>query len=210
MDKRFWAIIGIIIAIFAGILFVSSNKDEDKSGSSTAKPTSHIKGNTSAKVTLIEYGDFQCPFCKEYFPLVEQVTEKYKDQIAFQFRHLPLNQMHQNAYAAARASEAASDQGKFWEMYALLYQNQDAWSQESNVTGIFESYAKQLGLDATKFKKDFASREVNARINADKAEFNKTKEAVSTPTFFLNGKKIQAASLDEFSKLIDAELKKQK
>jgi len=209
MDKRFWAIVVVIVALFAGILYVSGNKKDDNSGSSTsAKPTNHIKGNASSKVKFVEYGDFQCPYCGQYYPIVSQVVTKYQDKISFQFINLPLNQIHQNAYAGARAAEAASDQGKFWEMYDMLYQKQSEWSEATNANTYLNSYAQQLGLDVNKFKKDFASSAVNDRINADKEKFNKTGDQISTPTFYLNGKKIQATSVDEFSKLIDAQLKK--
>lgn len=210
MDKRFWAIVGIIIAIFAGLLWVNGDKKDDSSNSSSTKttPTNHIEGKTDSKVKLVEYGDFQCPYCAQYYPIVKQVVAKYNDKIAFQFRNLPLNQIHQNAYAGARAAEAASEQGKFWEMHDLLYEKQSEWSSSNSVNSMFNSYAQQLGLNLNKFKKDFASSEVNARINADKNEFNKTGEPLSTPTYFLNGKKIQATSVDEFSKLIDEALKK--
>lgn len=210
MDKRFWAIVGIIIAIFAGLLWVNGNKKDDTGNTSNTKatPTNHIEGKADSKVKLVEYGDFQCPYCGQYYPIVKQVTEKYQDKIAFQFRNLPLNQIHQNAYAGARAAEAADEQGKFWEMYDILYQKQSEWSDSKAPTTFFNTYAQQLGLNLDKFKKDFASSAVNNRINADKSEFNKTGEPLSTPTFFLNGKKIQATSVDEFSKLIDEALKK--
>lgn len=210
MDKRFWAIVGIIIAIFAGLLWVNGNKKDDKGSQSNTKvtATNHVEGKVDSKVKLVEYGDFQCPYCGQYYPIVKQVVAKYQDKIAFQFRNLPLSQIHQNAIAAARAAEAASEQGKFWEMHDLLYEKQSEWSDSNTVSSIFNSYAQQLGLNVDKFKKDFASSEVNARINADKDEFNKTGEPLSTPTYFLNGKKIQATSVDEFSKLIDEALKK--
>lgn len=209
MDKRFWAIIGVIIAVFVGVLWVNGGSKEDTGNKtkSSVQPTSHIRGNTASRVKLVEYGDFQCPFCAQYEPLVEQVVTKYQDKISFQFRNLPLNQVHQNAYAAARAAEAADKQGKFWDMYRLLYQNQNDWAESTSATSVFDSYATQLGLNVSQFKKDFASSKTNDVINADKAEFNKTGEQLSTPTFFLNGKKIQAASVEEFSKLIDNALK---
>ena len=209
MDKRFWAIIGVIIVLFAGILMINNkSKDKDTSSNSSVKATEHIRGKADSKVKLVEYGDFQCPYCGQFYPIVEQVVAKYQDKISYQFRNLPLNQIHQNAYAAARAAEAADEQGKFWDMYNLLYQNQKDWSELTSANATFNGYAQQLGLNVTQFKKDFASSKVNDRINADKEAFNKTGEQMSTPTFFLNGKKIEATSADAFGKLIDAELKK--
>lgn len=211
MNKRFWAIIGIIIAVFAGILWFGGSKEADKAGdTSKSQPSSHILGDTTSKVKLVEYGDYQCPYCAVFHPIVKEVVAKYSGKISFQYRHFPLTQLHENAQAAARAAEAADKQGKFWEMHDLLFTNQQAWAKSSSALDAFESYANQLGLDLAKFKKDFASSEVNARINADKAEFNKTKLTASTPTFIINGKKIQPeTTVESFSKLIDEALKKQ-
>ena len=208
MSKTFWAVIAIIVVVFGGIVFF--NKDEAKAPGTTnssAQPTNHISGQ--GKLTLIEYGDYQCPYCGAAYPIVKQVADKYKDQMRFQFRNLPLLQIHQNAFAAARAAEAAGLQNKFWEMHDLLYENQQAWSPSSNPRPMFEQYAAQLNLDAAKFKSDSASKKVNDIINADINEFNKTGEQTSTPTFLLNGKKIQPKNtVEDFSKIIDAELEK--
>lgn len=204
MTKTFWAIIAIIIVIFGGILLFRNH--DANAPSASGKPTQHISGTSPTGVALVEYGDFQCPFCGQYYPIVKQVTEQYKDKITFQFRNLPLLQIHQNAFAAARAAEAAGLQGKFWEMYDQLYQNQDAWSSNGNARTVFEGYAARLGLNVDQFKKDFTSTQVNDSINADIAEFDKTKQEKSTPTFFLDGKKITPKSVEEFSKLIDAAL----
>src|SRR5688572_1454871 len=131
MSKTFWAIIAIIIVIFGGIVLFSS-KDESKNGTSESKPTNHIYGEGKSGVKLVEYGDYQCPFCGQFYPIVEQIKQQYGEQITFQFRNLPLVSLHQNAFAAARAAEAADKQGKFWEMYSLLFQNQTAWSPSTD------------------------------------------------------------------------------
>lgn len=212
MDKRFWAIVAVIIAVFVGILWVNGNK---KSGNGTttnsSTPTHHVEGNLDSKVKLLEYGDYQCPYCGLYYPVVNQVLAKYKSQISFQFRNLPLQQLHPNAFAAARAAEAAGlqNQGKFWQMHDLLYQNQQAWEGSKNPESIFEGYAKQLGMNTMTFRKDFASSTVNNLINADRAAFDATGNDLSTPTFLLNGKKVTPQpSLEAFSTLLDAALKK--
>lgn len=211
MDKRFWIIIGVIVAVFAGILlFSGDDKDENGGSTSSGKPTSHMLGSNDAKVKIVEYGDYQCPYCGIFHPITKQIVAKYGDQISFQYRHYPLNQIHKNAVAAARAAEAADKQDKFWEMHNMLFENQDDWSQSSKALSVFESYAKGLGLNEATFKKDVISSEVLGSINADKAAFNKTKQTASTPTFFLNGKKIQPeASVESFSKIIDEALKKE-
>lgn len=196
MSARFWAIIGIIVLTFVGILMFGGS-DQKNSGGTSGQGTSHFRGPTASKVKLVEYGDFQCPVCANYYPVVTQVLSTYQDKISFQFRNLPLSQAHQHAFAAARAAEAADKQGKFWDMYDLLFQNQTAWSQLPNVQAQFQQYAKQLGLNTGKFKTDFASSEVNSRINADVSAFKKTGASLATPTFFLNGKKIEPSQLTD-------------
>lgn len=165
-------------------------------------------GANSKGVVLVEYGDFQCPACGAYFPIVKEVVEKYKNDIQFQFRNFPLQQIHPNARAAARTAEAAGKQNKYWEMHDLLYEQQKTWEQSTAVNTIFEGYAKQLGLDVAKFKTDFASSAVNETINADLAEGQRL-GVNSTPTFFLQGKKIEDSPRDVegFSKLIDQAIK---
>lgn len=214
MEKRFWIIIGVIAVLFLGFLYFGGG-DDSKDNSAGAQPSNHIKGKADAKVTLEEYGDYQCPVCGAYYPVVTQVIEKYQDKIKFQFRNLPLSQAHQHAFAAARAAEAASEQGKFWEMYDALFTNQQAWSTAGSVNTFFEQYANQIGLDVNKYKTDFASDKVNRTVNADVTAFKKKGDPMATPTFYLNGKKLelkslsteQGPSLEKFSAAIDAELK---
>lgn len=219
MSKRFWIIIVAIVVIFFGFLFLSKGKDKQGASGANTQPTNHVKGNAQSKVKLVEYGDFQCPICGLYYPVVTQVVDKYQSDISFQFRHLPLSQAHPNAFAAARAAEAAGKQGKFWEMYDLLFRNQDVWSRSSAVQEQFVTFASQLGLNVNQFRKDFVSDSVNGAINADINAYKATKQAsLATPTFFLDGKKIELKQLtdqnnapqaEKFSQLIDAELQKQ-
>ena len=206
MNKLFWVIIGVVIALFIGTAWVNSTGGSDSVTTNNGIRSTHIKGKQDAKVTLVEYSDFQCPACKAYYPMVEQTIEKYKDQISFEYRHYPLATIHRNAFAAARASEAASNQGKFWEMYHLLFNNQSAWESSSNPQPLFVSYAKQLGIDGDQFAADFANSRTNDTINASIAEFNERGLPQSTPTFLLNNKKIEPHTLEDFSKLIDKQL----
>jgi protein-disulfide isomerase len=221
MSGRFWAIIGVIAVIFVGFLIFGGDKDDKKntgSNGDTATTSNHIKGKTDSKVKLMEYGDFQCPTCSLYYPVVKEVYAKYQDKIAFQFRNLPLTQLHNHAFAAARAAEAASMQGKFWEMHDMLYEGQNGWSGSSSPTNTFKQYAKNLGLNETKFMDDFASSSVNKTINNDIDAFKATESDMATPTFFLNGKKLELRDLvdetgqpqaEKFSAKIDEALKQQ-
>lgn len=213
MDNRFLAIVAVIIVGFVGVIVFNKQNASAPSGSnSKAQPTNHVKGENAKKVTVVEYGDFQCPVCATYEPVLREVFEKYKNDIQFQYRNFPLQQIHQNALAGARAAEAASLQGKFWEMHDQLYDNQQTWSVSSTPNTYFDSYAKALGLDEAKFKKDFASSAVNDTINADIAEGEKLK-VNGTPGIVIDGKLHEngdftddknAPSVEKFSKIIDA------
>ena len=192
MSKRFLGIL-VIIVLALGVVYWSTNRKSDKgsassSSSSSSQLSSHILGKGTTGVTLVEYGDYQCPYCGQYYPLIKSVTDKYQDQIAFQFRNFPLSQVHQNAFAGARAAEAAGLQNKYWEMHDLLYEQQNSWQGSTNVEPVFEQYATELGLNLTKFKTDYASSAVNNVINADESEGTKL-GVQGTPTFFLQGPK---------------------
>lgn len=217
MSKQFWGILVAIIIIFFGAVLISNHKNSNNSPSH-AKPTHHVEGQGKSGLTLVEYGDYQCPVCGSFFQVTQQVEQKYNDQLYFQFRNLPLTSLHPNAFAAARAAEAAGLQGKYFPMHDLLYENQQTWSTASDPTSYFDSYAQQLGLNLTKFKADMQSAKVNNAINADVAAFKKTGDDMATPTYYLNGKKIDNTklvdqnsqpSLAAFSKVIDAALAKQ-
>jgi protein-disulfide isomerase len=222
MVKRFLAILAALVIIFIGIFSLSqksttkNNNSGNKNGSQTSN---HVRGKNQKNVTLIEYGDYQCPVCEAYEPTMEQVAAKYDNDIKFQFRNLPLTSIHPNAFSGARAAEAAALQGKFWEMHNSLYEstNWQLWTVASDPLSNFVSFAKDLGLNIDKFKQDYSSEQVNDTINADLAAFNKTGQSMATPTFFLNGKYVDNAlvsdqsgpSLDRFSTVLDAEIAKQ-
>lgn len=212
MNKQFFAIIVLIVAGLIGIFALTGGNKNDSStngsNESGGQLSNHVTGAKESKVTLIEYGDFQCPACKSYHPLLQQLKEEYGDRVTFQFRHFPLTQIHPNAFISSRAAEAAGKQGKFFEMHDLLFENQDAWATTSNPISIFEGYAQQLNLNVDQFKTDMNSSEVAATINADM----KAAQAAggnSTPTFVLNDTKIEnPQSLEDFKKLLDDELAK--
>lgn len=216
MGKTFWAILGVIVVAFVGVYALTGDKDKaavsDKYSNGNyaeIKASDYVRGQGSKKVTLIEYGDFQCPACRGYYTIVEQLVQTYGDDIKLVFRHFPLFTIHKNALAAHRAAEAAGKQGKFWGMYSKLYENQLGWSESSSAASIFEGYAQELGADMTKFKTDVASSEVNSVINADTESGQKGFDVSSTPTFILNGAKVETQpDFAVMKKLIDDEIKK--
>lgn len=212
MKSRFSFILIALVIVFGAVLFISkkdASAPENGKGDSNAQTTSHTRGENKKKVTLTEYGDFQCPACGAYYPVVEQVFEKYKADIEFQFVNFPLTQIHPNAMLAHRSAEAASNQGKFWEMYKLLYENQSTWTNLSSAQAdsTFRSYAQSLNLDMTKFDTDQKSQETNKIINADISK-GKGLGISGTPSFFIDGKKIEnPKDVDDFNKVIEEAIK---
>jgi protein-disulfide isomerase len=159
------------------------------------------KGLDGASVTLVEYGDFQCPACGSYHPLLKQLEGEFGDRVQFIYRHFPLKRIHPFAGLAARASEAAGIQGKFWEMHDLLFENQSIWSR-GNAEDAFLSYAQELELDISEFEIYLDSDEADDAVEADfdggvKSGVN------STPSFFVNGQKIvNPGSYEDFSNVL--------
>lgn len=159
-----------------------------------------VIGNKESQNTLMEYGDFQCPACAAYKPLVDQLLKEQGANFRFVYRHFPLRQ-HFQAKDAAYAAEAAGKQGKFWTIYDLIYKYQTDWAEKTNAKNIFLDYVSSLGLNLEQFKKDRDLAEIKNRIEKDIQEGLKI-GINSTPTFYLNGKKIQPRSYEEFSNLI--------
>jgi protein-disulfide isomerase len=143
--------------------------------------TDHVDGRPDAPVTLVEYGDYQCPVCGAAYPIVNSVREVTADRLRFVYRHFPLSQMHPDAFRAAEAAEAAHAQGKFWEMHDMLFENQRA------LTYLFLlRYAAAIGLDVERFESDIASGTFGEKIQQD--FLGGVKSGVNgTPTFFING-----------------------
>lgn len=205
---------GVAIVIFAaiGIIFLLANTSSETPATSiNVKPISSsdiTKGNKNAKVTLIEYSDFQCPSCAAYHPWINQITKDYETKIYFVYRFFPLTSTHQNAMISAQVAYAAYKQGKFFEMSDLLFNNQSEWQGVTDPTSIFEGYATSLKLDMQKFKTDLNSVETKDFIQSEQNE-GLNAGITYTPSFILNGKLINNPNnYDAFKALIDNELKK--
>lgn len=227
MNRTTWIIFAVFtIGILATLIIISGNSKLDVkqidtnavqvASSQNGNIGDHIFGKVDSKVTLIEYGDFQCPPCASIHPTIKTVIEEYKDQIQFVFRNFPITTSHPNAKAAAGTAEAAGLQGKYWEMHDKIFESQSAWSNLGGTerTDFFAGYAKDLGLDIDKFDSDLSgttnSVSVNEKINFDYA-LGKKAGVDATPTFYLNGVKLSQDELSDKVKLkkaIDAELVK--
>ena len=217
MDRRFLAILAAIVLIFVGVFAFSQHSNNNSSSSGTVgTPTNHVEGLGQKGVTLIEYGDYECPVCDNFYQPLKQIASAFNSQIYFQFRNLPITSIHPNAFAGARAAEAAGLQNKYWQMHDALYENQSTWSTAKNPMPYFDTYAKNIGLNTSQFDSDYGSSKVNDSINADLDAFKKTGQEISTPAFFLDGKfldnsqlvdtKTGAIKTDVFTQLINAEI----
>jgi Na+/H+ antiporter NhaA len=147
----------------------------------------HIRGPEEAPVTLVEYGDYECPYCGQAEPVIRELLDSFGDEVRYVWRHLPLSDVHPNAQMAAEASEAADAQGAFWRMHDLLLAHQDALTDE-DLTG----YARELGLDAGRFWEELRRRRYAERVAEDVASADASGVA-GTPSFFINGRRHQGA-----------------
>jgi protein-disulfide isomerase len=170
-------------------------------------PKPWSRGMPTARVTIEEFSDFQCPACGGLEPGLRRVMKDYEDRVQFIFRNYPL-QMHKYAFLAARAAEAAGTQGKFWEMHDLIYDNQKEWSDSMEPRVQFDSYATRLGLDVQRFKADMERQDLADRIKADFLRGNSL-GVKGTPTVYLNGRELvpgQLVSEDILRREIEAAL----
>lgn len=154
----------------------------------------HVLGPANAPVHIEEFGDFECPPCGIFHPILEQMHAEFGDKLAITFREFPLVPTHQHALAAASAAEAAGLQGKFWEMHDMLYEHQNDWKKEFDVRPIYEGYAKQIGLDVERYKRDMNGDLVAQRIFAD-GKRGHSLGVKGTPTVFMNGREVPFENL---------------
>ena len=157
-------------------------------------------GPADPQVTLVEYSDFQCPWCAQYAEWLSALRQKYGDRVKFVFRFYPLAD-HQYASIAAKAAYAAHLQGKFWEMHDLLFENQTEWAESDDPRPLFDSYAQSLGLDLDKFHADADAQSTADFIKKEAAE-GKAAGVTHTPWLVLDDKVVLPRSLEEFDKLI--------
>jgi protein-disulfide isomerase len=143
----------------------------------------HSQGSPNAPITLVEYGDFECPYCGQAFYVVKQLQQRLGNQLRYVFRNFPLVQVHPYALQAAEAAEAAGAQGKYWQMFDMLFEHQDALDTPHLI-----QYARDIGLDVQKFEQELQNRTFVPRIEED-IQSGEHSGVQGTPTFFINGVK---------------------
>lgn len=196
-------ILGAVILLMAGAFWYASYAGSKANEGVVI--TEHIKGPQNPKVTLTEYADFQCPACGQFYPVVKGILEQYGDEMAFEFKHFPLVSIHPYAMSAAKAAEAAGQQGKFFEMYAKLFENQDAWSKSATPQVFFTEYAQELGLNIDLFKQHMRATMLQEHIES---QFNEARDLglTGTPSFYLNGARLEFKTIEEFVGAVESAL----
>ncbi len=195
------------VGLFIGTIWWMTSQNPDSKIADPAllqRADSHQTSTNSAQVTLVEFGDFQCPSCAAVHPGVKALLAKYPTQLKFVFRNFPLS-IHQNAAIAAEAAEAAGAQGKYWEMHDWLYEHESDWNNSTQPQEVFATQAKALGLNVDQFNKALADHTFAKFIQQDIADGNNV-GVDATPTFYLNGKKMKN-SLNELEAKIDDAVK---
>ena len=207
--------IGILLAVGAAVFLVvvapsSSSPAVGQSGrvqsaAILVREDSWQQGPPDAKVTLVEFLDFECEACRAMYPTVESIRKEYGDRVNFVVRYFPL---HKNSVLASKAAEAAGRQGKHWEMYATLFENQQAWGEKSEPqTQLFLGYAQSLGLDMEKFTADMNDSSWDAKVSRDRAD-GVAAGVQGTPTFFVNGTNVgNVMSYSQLKSRLDAALR---
>ena len=164
----------------------------------TVSNADHAQGNMDADLVIVEYGDYQCPYCGAAYPILKKLMSQFGDQIKFVFRNFPLSEMHQYARAAALAAEAAGLQGKFWEMHDAIYENQRALNEM-----LLMKLAEKLKLNIPQFGEDIKSSKLAEKVDAD-FESGVMSGVNGTPSFYVNGKKFDGGA-EDLLQLISAE-----
>ncbi len=221
-----WVSISVVSALFlllfVGMIIVAKNKNKPQiadggikfanNGHTRVMTKEGTDATNSADVstkalTMVEYGDLQCPACKAFHPIDIQLLKAYPGQLKLVFKNFPLTSAHPNAMAAAIAAEAVGRQGKYFEIVDLLYDKQDEWAGQDNPQSKFEEYVKGLGVNVEQFKKDQKDPAIATLINDERNE-GISNGVSGTPSYFINGRKIDnPSSLEAFKKIVNDELK---
>lgn len=192
--------IGLFIVFLiaaGGALYFSLSSNSDSSASSN-----NSGEQTAQKVEILKYSDFQCPACRTFVPMEEDLKNEFGDMVEITYKHFPLSGF-QYSRLAAHSAEAAREQGHFDEMHDLIFENQAEWSQ-GNARELFEEYAEDIGLDMEQFREDVESDEIAGRVESNRQEGIR-RTVTSTPTFFINGRKLQQnpQNYEQFKSIVE-------
>lgn len=208
-ENKIWLGIALVaVGLMVGV-FVAGNRVGNPASTPNADNEKLVRGNShkqgAGKVTVVEFGDYQCPACGQAHPHLKQLQTAFPGKITFVFRNFPLPQ-HKNALISAEVAEAAGAQGKYWEMHDKLYENQEDWSELDNPLDVFMGYAKDLGLNIDDMKSAVDTKKFAGFINADKADGDALNLS-GTPSIFVNGRQTDSFDYDTLKAATDEALK---
>ena len=219
MSKVIKPLIVIVLAVgvAAGAAVYLSRGSDERANTSDVPTRVDIKGGGhlrgplqggEAEVTLVEFGDYQCPSCGAYHPFVKEILNRYPKQLRLEFHHFPLVGIHPNSMAASTAAEAAGEQGHYWEMHDALFESQNQWANLPNPEPIFLALASRIGLNMNAFVQALRSPDLQQRVLKDVARAQDAKVDV-VPTFFIDGSRQHIKlSMEDFVQTIEAHLHK--
>jgi protein-disulfide isomerase len=200
-----WVVGSMLILVAAASLYAFTGAASSEPSNAPPPSSGDISyGPPDAQRLVIEYSDFQCPFCAEYATIMAQLRQEYGDRVQFVFRFFPLSN-HKYGMISAQAAYAAYLQDKFWEMHDLLFANQEEWSESSDPRPYFDSYAESLRLDIDQFHKDMYAQSTIDFVNGQ-ADAGATAGVTRTPWFVVGDKSVLPRTIEEFRKLIEAGL----
>lgn len=208
-------IIVLAVGVAAGAAVFLSRGSDKAAAENSATPAhveikagAHIRGPQNAPLTLVEFGDYECPVCGTWYPFVNEILSRYPDKLRLDFHHYPLVSIHPNAMTGAMAAEAAGEQGKYWEMHDALFEHQREWAESQNPRPIILNLASRIGLDLNRFEQSMNSPALQSRILQD-VSLAQDLKIEGTPTFFLNGEMIRPKlSMEDLVQTIESRLHK--
>jgi protein-disulfide isomerase len=216
MPKAMKPVIVIIlaVAVAAGAAVYMSRQPEQPAETNAAplkadiKGGGHFRGPENAQLTLVEFGDYQCPSCGAYHPFVKEILNRYPKQLRLEFHHFPLISIHPNSFAASKAVEAAGEQGHYWEMHDAVFEYQTQWADKPDPKPIFAAIANRIGINGTILVQTMESDAIRQRILQDVERGDKAK-IQAVPTFFINGQEVHIKlGMEDFVQVIEANLHK--
>ena len=200
----------MVVAVVAAV-YLSRRPDEVTETSAApvlGKGGGHFRGPEKAPITLVEFGDYSCPSCGAYHPVVKELLNRYPKQVRLEFHHYPLISIHPNAMAAALAVEAAGEQGRYWEMHDLIFEHQEEWSASPNPEPQFLALASRIGINSNDFMQAMRSPQLRDRVLQDVVRARDAK-VDAVPTFFIDGERLHVTlSVGAFVEIIEARLRK--
>ncbi len=201
-DRTSTIIFIVVVLITAALLFFlfwkkgDSNSNKNNATNEIKIGDNYIYGPDNASITMIEFSEYQCPYCKKNADTIAEILEKYPQDIKYIFRDFPLDSIHANSRPAAYAAEAAGKQGKYHEYHDLLFEMQDDWANLTNPINKFIEYAKLLNLDIEKFQKDMDSQSIKDNIDED-LKYGQDLGITGVPVLYINGSQLMGAQTFE-------------